>query len=99
MILTHGTLQGEIIGFTLSLIGAAVAYLFGSRTLLSTTVRLKRLFPGHTDVFYTRVDALLVVATGAILGHYLFVHRGPIDCVTCGIGFSTALKTLLKATT
>ncbi len=97
MVFTHGTLQGEVIGFTLSLIGAGVAYLFGKRAQPCSVHKLRVLSPGRTTEFYTRLDAAVVVVAGAILCHLVFTHRGPLDCLTSDISFSTTLKALLKS--
>ncbi|MBV9157675.1 MAG: hypothetical protein JO097_15530 [Acidobacteriaceae bacterium] len=97
MPLTHDTWQGELLGFVLSLAGAIIAYFFGKRAQPSCKERLAAIFPGRSDIFYTRIEALLIILLGAIFAHYSFVHRGPLDCLTSGISFSATIKAPLKA--
>ena len=96
MPLTHESWQFEVTGFLLSLVGAIIAYLFGKGTQPTSKYKLVAVFPGRTNAFYARLDAVLIILLGAVIAHYSFIHRGPMDCLASGISFSASLKALLK---
>jgi hypothetical protein len=55
---------------------------------------LKRLFPGHNAAFYYRVDFVLIVICGAVIGTISFGPSSPIQALAAGFGWGGAINTL-----
>jgi hypothetical protein len=92
----HQTLDGATLGFLLTLFGAAAAYFLTLGEQPSTLQTLRYLFPGLRSVTYRRIDALILIAVGAVIGHFAFEHRSAIECLLAGLSWCGSLNTILR---
>ena len=64
------------LNFLSTLFGSVAMYMFSLyKGFEGTTPALRRLIPGRSDVFYDRLDFLVVALTGTIVGTIFFHPR------------------------
>ncbi|WP_415894372.1 hypothetical protein ACMXYN_08420 [Neptuniibacter sp. PT8_73] len=79
-----------------TLLGSLVMYLFSfSKGFNGAVDVLQRLFPERQKVFYDRMDFVLTVFLGAAVGAVLFSPSNPVQAVTAGLGWVSAVNILM----
>ncbi len=82
--------------FGITFFGSVVMYLFSlSKGFTGSVPALQKLMPGRTQVFYDRVDFVIVVVTGAIVGTVFFHPQDPLQALAAGLGWSSAINVLV----
>ncbi|PRO70122.1 hypothetical protein C6Y39_04475 [Alteromonas gracilis] len=80
-----------------TLLGSLVMYLFSfSKGFDGAIEVLKRLFPEREKAFYHRLDCVLTVCLGAAVGALLFSPTNPVQAVTAGLGWVSAVNILMS---
>jgi hypothetical protein len=75
--------------------GATSLYLFSlSKGFNGSTPVLKRLFPDRKEVFYDRVDFIVVIVLGSIIGYVFFHPNTPPQSLAAGFGWIAAVNAL-----
>jgi hypothetical protein len=75
-------------------------YLFTSAKGLESTVpKIKQLIPGKTDTFYARLDFLLVVILGPVIGIICFKPDNSLQALAAGWSWASALNVLVQQKT
>jgi hypothetical protein len=82
--------------YLLTLFGSGCMYVFSlhRKMPVSTTPVIKRLFPDKEDVFYNRVDFVIVVFAGSIIGSILYQPKGLLPAFAAGFGWVSSLSVL-----
>lgn len=57
---------------------------------------LKRMFPGKSQVYYDRLDFVVVVFAGSIIGTICFSPRNALQALAAGFGWVGAMNVMLK---
>jgi len=84
--------------YLITLFGTLVMHVFQMNKGFNGTVEfLKSVFPGKSNVFYTRLDLLLVAVTGSLLGMIIFSPQSAISALAAGCGWVGGLNTLVAA--
>ena len=77
--------------------GAAAMYVFSLQRGFDGSVRwLRRMWPERSDVFYDRLDFLIVVFAGSIIGSIVFSPREPYHALAAGFGWVGAVNVLIN---
>lgn len=83
--------------FGLTLFGAAAMYVFSlHKGFEGATPFLKRVLPGRSPVFYSRVDALAVTVVGGIIGFVFFAPASNFEALAAGFGWLGAVNVMLS---
>jgi len=86
-----------ILYYLCTVLGVAATHLFSMhRGFKGSIPFLKRVFPGHHDVFYRRLDFLLVVLFGSLIGTILFAPSNMHTAFAAGVGWDGAFNTLIN---
>jgi len=81
--------------FALTLCGSICLYLFSlQKGFVGSTPALKRLFPGKRDEVYARLDFLVVVFLGSIIGTVFFGPTTPVQALAAGFSWISAVNIL-----
>lgn len=84
--------------FVVTLFGSMVMYIFALiKEFKGAEVFLKRFFPGHSQVFYDRLDFFVVVISGAIIGNIFFRPTDYLQALSAGFGWVAAVNILLES--
>jgi hypothetical protein len=80
-----------------TVLGVAATHIFSMRRGFEGSVPfLKRFFPGHGDVFYRRLDFLLVVLFGSLIGTIFFAPSNMVEGFAAGVGWDGAFNTVMN---
>jgi hypothetical protein len=80
-----------------SLLGAFLMYFFAAKNGLEGTIpRLQQLLPGRTETFYFRMDFVLVILLGPIVGLICFSPTNAFQALAAGCGWVSALNVLVQ---
>jgi hypothetical protein len=80
-----------------ALVGAVLMYFFAAKNGLEGTIpRLKNLLPGKPEAFYFRVDFVLVILLGPIVGLICFTPTNAFQALAAGCGWVSALNVLAQ---
>lgn len=78
----------NLIRYMITLLGSFCMYLFSfSRGFDGATPKLRKLFPNREDVFYDRLDFILVVFLGSAIGTIFFGPKDSIQALAAGFGW------------
>lgn len=95
LVLLTGPQFAPIRNFFFTLCGSTSLYMFSlSKGFQGSTPVLKRLFPGNRVVFYDRLDFIIVIVLGSIIGTVFFVPTTPAQALAAGFGWITAVNVL-----
>jgi hypothetical protein len=84
--------------FLITLFGATAMYVFSlQKGFKGAGLFLRRFFPGKSEIFYDRMDFLLVVMFGSVIGTIFFWPGSAIAALAAGFGWVGATNTLLSA--
>ena len=79
-----------------TLFGAAAMYIFSlNRGFEGAIAWLRRVFPGHEQVFYDRLDFIVVAIAGSIIGTISFHPAGTFEALAAGFGWVGAMQVLV----
>jgi hypothetical protein len=82
--------------YVITLFGALATCVFSlNKGFQGSVPFLKKLFPGYDPVFYQRLDCLLVICFGSIIGTIFFAPSSAIQGLTAGFGWASAIKLLM----
>jgi uncharacterized membrane protein YbjE (DUF340 family) len=82
--------------FLLTLCGSTALYLFSlSRGFRGSSPVLKKLMPGHRDHYYDRVDFVVMIVFGSIIGTVFFVPTTATQALAAGFGWISAVNVLV----
>jgi hypothetical protein len=80
-----------------TLLGAGAMYVFSLHKGFQGSVPfLKKVFPGHGAVFYNRLDCILVICFGSIIGTIFFAPSSAIQALAAGFGWVGAINILIS---
>jgi uncharacterized membrane protein YbjE (DUF340 family) len=86
--------------FLLTLCGAIALYLFSlSKGFQGSVPVLRKLFPGRRDAFYDRLDFVIVIFLGSIIGTVFFVPTNSAQALAAGFGWISAVNILTASQT
>jgi hypothetical protein len=86
-----------ILYFLCTVFGVAATHVFSiHQGLEGSATFLKQHFPGYDDVFYRRLDFLLSLLFGSIIGTILFAPSNVIEAFAAGVGWDSAFNTLIN---
>jgi hypothetical protein len=75
--------------------GATALYLFSlTKGFRGSTPVLRRLLPSRSDVFYDRVDFVVVIVLGSVIGTVFFVPSNATQALSAGFGWIAAVNVL-----
>lgn len=81
--------------FLCTMCGALALYLFSlTKGFQGSVPVLKKLLPGHEDVFYNRIDFVIVIVLGSIIGTLFFVPSNPPQALAAGFGWVSGVNIL-----
>lgn len=81
--------------FILTVCGSTSLYLFSlSKGFQGSLPRLRHLVPGRSNVFYDRLDFLIVVLLGSIIGTVFFGPTNNLQALAAGFGWISAVNVL-----
>jgi hypothetical protein len=81
--------------FSLALCGSTALYLFSlSKGFTGAAPKLKQLFPGKQPVFYNRLDFIIVIVLGSVIGIVFFQPQTPTQALAAGFGWISAVNVL-----
>ena len=87
----------SVINYLITLFGATAMYVFSlNRGFDGAVYFLKRFFPGRSDAFYDRVDFLVVILSGSIVGTVFFSPDNALEALAAGFGWVGAMNVLLS---
>ncbi|MBI1806503.1 MAG: hypothetical protein HYR76_05570 [Ignavibacteria bacterium] len=90
-------IQDTYVYFSLTLFGSIVMYIFSLfKGFQGAVAFLNKVLPGHSKVFYDRLDFLIVVMTGAIVGTIFFSPSNNLQALAAGFGWVGAINILLN---
>jgi hypothetical protein len=86
-----------VLYYLISLFGVAATYIFSIHQGFQGSISfLKKLFPGYDPVFYQRLDCLLVICFGSIIGTIFFAPSSAIQALAAGFGWVGAINLLMN---
>jgi hypothetical protein len=94
--LAQSDLFSNVVRYMITLLGALCMYLFSfNKGFNGAAPKLRKLFPGRTEVFYERWDFILVVVLGSVIGSIFFGPRDSVHALAAGFGWVGAVNVLL----
>ncbi|HEY2955738.1 MAG TPA: hypothetical protein VGK89_10870 [Candidatus Eisenbacteria bacterium] len=82
--------------FLIVLFGSVAMYVFQlNRGFEGALGFLRRILPGRSDAFYSRVDFIVVSLAGSAIGQIIFEPRTPFQALAAGVGWVGAMNSLL----
>lgn len=83
--------------YAATLLGCFAMYVFSLHQGFEGAIAfLKRMFPNHSQVFYDRVDFVLVIITGSLLGYILLEPVKYSQAVVAGLGWVSAVNVIMN---
>lgn len=84
-----------IINYSTTLFGVIVMYIFSlDKGFTGASENIKKLLPNKKDVFYSRMDFILVIFIGSIVGTIFFSPDSTLEALAAGVGWVGALNVL-----
>jgi hypothetical protein len=94
---SHSLLNAHVINYVTTLFGASAMYVFSLFKGFNGSVpALKKLLPNRAEVFYDRLDFLILVFTGSIIGTIFFHPQDTLQALSAGFGWSGAINVLVS---
>ncbi|MFP5263730.1 MAG: hypothetical protein ACLGJB_17760 [Blastocatellia bacterium] len=91
------TIPAKVVWFVITLFGATVMYMFAlSKKAPGSVTFLQTILPGRTQLFYDRLDFLVVVFVGSIIGTIFFHPTDALQALSAGFGWIGALNLLVS---
>jgi hypothetical protein len=88
-------ISGPVINYLVTLFGAIAMFLFSlAKGFEGSKPALKRLLPGKLEVLYDRLDFILIVRSGSIIGTIFFRPGNPLQALSAGFGWTSAVNIL-----
>jgi len=85
----------DIVHYLATLFGAIAMYIFSLfKGFEGATPALRKLFPNRSQVYYDRLDFLLVTVCGSIIGTIFFQPHDSLQGLSAGFGWVGALSVL-----
>jgi hypothetical protein len=82
--------------YLLTLFGATAMYVFSlHKGFQGAAPFLRTVAPGHHDVFYARLDFVLVTVFGSIIGYIAFMPETPFQALAAGFGWVGTMNVLI----
>jgi hypothetical protein len=86
-----------VLRYFTTLFGAAAMYAFSLHKGFEGSIAWqKRVFPGHEQVFYDRLDFFIVAIAGSIIGTISFSPTGTFEALAAGFGWVGAMQILIN---
>ena len=86
--------------YVVTLFGAAVVNVLKLRHDFEGSVAFfKKIFPGKSETFYSRLDFVVVSLVGSIIGMIVFQPSNAIQALSAGFGWVSSLNVLLAGRT
>jgi hypothetical protein len=86
-----------VLYYLITLFGAAAAHVFSMHQGFQGSVSfLKKFFPGYHAAFYQRLNCLLVICFGSVIGTIFFAPSSAIQALAAGIGWVSAIHLLMN---
>ena len=83
--------------YLVTLFGATAMYVFSlNRGFEGAVAFLRRVVPGKKAVFYHRVDTVIVVVSGSIIGTIFFSPGSPLEALAAGFGWVSVINILMN---
>lgn len=83
--------------YATTLMGSAAMYVFSLHQGFEGAIKfLKRMFPNRSQVFYDRVDFILVTFLGSALGFILLEPKQAAQALTAGLGWVSAVSVVMN---
>ena len=94
---TQVVLNAHVINYFTTLFGASAMYVFTLfKGFHGSVPALKRLLPSHADVFYDRLDFVILVFTGSVIGTIFFHPQDTLQALSAGFGWTGAVNVLVS---
>ena len=86
-----------LVYYLTTLFGATAMYVFSLHKGFQGAVDfLKRFFPGRAQVFYDRVDFVIVIFAGSLIGTIAFAPTNTLQALAAGFGWVGAINVLMN---
>ena len=86
-----------IVNYVITLFGATAMYVFTLHKGFDGSVPfLRRMFPGRRKVFYDRVDFLIMIFAGSVIGTIFFSPSNTLQALAAGFGWVGAINVLIS---
>jgi len=86
-----------VLYYLVTLFGASAMYVFSlNKGFEGSLAFLKRVAPGKTQVFYDRVDFVIVIFAGSVIGTIFFSPVSTLEALAAGFGWVGAINILLN---
>ncbi len=83
--------------FAVTLLGSVAMYMFSLHQGFEGAVSfLKRMFPNRAQVFYDRVDFIVVTLFGSFIGYIIFEPSNTAKALTAGLGWISAISIIMN---
>lgn len=90
-------LSDAVLRYLTTLFGTGAMYIFSLfRGFTGSVPALKRLMPDRTMVFYDRLDFLILVFSGSVIGTIFFQPKDTLQALAAGFGWVGAVNVLLS---
>ena len=87
----------RVLYFFITAFGAMSMYAFSlMKGFEGATTFLKRILPDHQQVFYDRLDFVVVVIAGSIIGYIFFSPVSQLEALAAGFGWVGAISVLMN---
>jgi|SRR5712691_7037416 len=82
--------------YVVTLFGAAAVYVLKlHHDFEGSTAFFKKIFPGKSEKFYSRLDFFIVSLVGSVIGMIVFQPSNAIQALSAGFGWVSSLNVLL----
>lgn len=82
-------ISAPVINYLITLFGAIAMYLFSlAKGFGGSKPALKRLLPERRELTYDRIDFMLIVIAGSIVGAIFFRPNDPLQSLSAGFGWT-----------
>lgn len=83
--------------YAMTLFGAFAMHVFQQYKGFTGSISfLKAVLPGRSDVFYVRLDLVVAVLSGSVIGYVIFAPTAALPALAAGFGWTSAMQTLIK---
>jgi hypothetical protein len=83
--------------YLLTLVGALMIFVFSAgREPAGPGTFIRKMFPQKSELFYDRLDFLLVTGLGSVIGFIFFDPDNAIHSLSAGLSWSSGLSILSK---
>jgi hypothetical protein len=90
-------LSDSVLRYVTTLFGASAMYVFSLfKGFTGSVPALQRLLPNRSAVFYDRLDFLILVFTGSIVGTIFFHPQDTLQALSAGFGWVGAINVLMN---